>query len=380
MKISIICFVLLLGSIAHAQPNIKGLSLYMPFNGVAVDISGNDNKVLFSNASLTSDRVGNANSAYHFNGVDQFIQIANSPSLNFTNTITLSVWVKPTGFNYDICHASQIISKGAGNYNDGTYALRFDDALYTNGSGCSGERLKDSLHMNFRGTGTTLKAYLPFVKRNTWYNVVYVNDGTWAKLYVNCVLKYKVAFKERFSNTEDLFLGKMNDSFFPFWMNGDLDDVRIYSRALDTLEIKQLCAEVPPIKKVEVKKEVQQETPEIVLEKRENKIIRTIEVLTDSLEITLYDNGTVDGDSVSLIYSDQLLQSHLLLTEKGKKITIKSPVGEENKDLVMYAENLGTIPPNTALMVIYDGRQRYELSISSSKNSNGAIRFSRKRQ
>ena len=41
----------------------------------------------------------------------------------------------------------------------------------------------------------------------------------------------------------------------------------------------------------------------------------------------------------------------------------------------MYAENLGSIPPNTALMVIYDGKKRYELNISSSKTSNGVIRF-----
>ncbi|MEI9959262.1 MAG: hypothetical protein WDM90_23780 [Ferruginibacter sp.] len=41
----------------------------------------------------------------------------------------------------------------------------------------------------------------------------------------------------------------------------------------------------------------------------------------------------------------------------------------------MYAENLGTIPPNTALMIIYDGKKRYEINISSTKNSNGVVAF-----
>lgn len=382
MKILLTSLLAIICVLAVAQPSEKGLKLYLPFNGNAADESGNENRVVFNNASLTKDRFGNQGSAYHFNGISQFMQIANNPNLNFANSITLSVWVRPTGFYYDICHANQIFSKGAGNYNDGTYALRFDDALYTNGKGCSGERLKDSLHMNFRGTGTTLKPYLPYIKKNDWYHVVYVNDGTWAKLYVNCVLKYRVAFKEKFANNEDLFIGKMNDDIFPFWLNGDLDDIRIYNRALDTTSIKALCNEVAA-KKIEKVEKVTEKpkvviAPQPVIEKRENKIIRTIDVISDSLEITLYDNGTIDGDSVTLIYGDSVILTNVLLNTAGKKIKLRTPKVDDTRDLVMYAENLGSIPPNTALMVIYDGKKRYELSISSGIESNGAIRFRRK--
>jgi hypothetical protein len=369
---------LLFSKIGFAQTNLsQGLMAYYPFNGSAIDESGNNNNPIFNNATLTTDRLGNSNSAYHFNGVNTYMRIKNAPSLNSKNKISLSVWVRPTGFYYDICHASQILTKGSGNYLDGTYALRFDDALYTKGKGCNdNDWLKDSVHMNFRGTGTGLQAYTPFIQKNKWYNLVYINDGDSAKLFVNCELKYAVKFKEIFTNSDDLFIGKMDDPMFPFWLNADLDDIRIYNRALSTQEIKLLCY---ADKKVAIKKVDTVATPPsikpIVLEKRENKILNQVEVENDSITVTLYDNGIVDGDSVTLIYQNQILTTHQLLTDKGITFSIKVSKDESNNQLVMYAENLGSIPPNTALMVIYDGKKRHELNISSSKTSNGVISF-----
>ncbi|MBK7122403.1 MAG: hypothetical protein IPH68_06050 [Chitinophagaceae bacterium] len=76
-----------------------------------------------------------------------------------------------------------------------------------------------------------------------------------------------------------------------------------------------------------------------------------------------------------MIYNDKILATHLLLTEKPKTFYIKIAPGSSRNELVMYAENLGSIPPNTALMVIYDGNKRYELNISSSKTTNGVVSF-----
>ena len=194
----ILFLLLVLNYSASAQTNLSlGLAAYYPFNGNANDESGNNNNPVFNNATLTADRFGSVNSAYHFNGKNNYIKILNSPSLNSKNTISLSVWVKPTGFYYDICHASQILSKGGGNYMDGSYALRFDDALYTQGNGCGGEILEDSTHQNFRGTGTGTSPYSPYIKKGEWYNLVYINDGDSAKLFVNCTLKYAIKFSEK---------------------------------------------------------------------------------------------------------------------------------------------------------------------------------------
>jgi hypothetical protein len=372
MKRFLCCF-LLLSQICAAQVNLdKGLQAYYPFDGNANDASGNNNNPVFNNATITTDRFGKPNSAYHFNGVYQYIRIPNTPSLNLKNQISISAWVRPTGFYYGICHASQIISKGGGNYSPGYYALRFDDALFSGGTGCDGG-LCDTLHQSFRGTGTVLEPYAgDFIKKDKWYHVLYSNDGKTAKLYVDCELKYSVAFPETFTSNEDLFFGKSDDSFFPFWLNGDLDDIRIYNRALSDLEIFALCSDTPVVKKTEPTVTLQKP---ITIEKRNNELIKEFVVDHDSISVTLYDNGVVDGDSITLIYNDSILATHQLLTEKPLTFYIKIAPGNQRNELQMYAENLGSIPPNTALMVIYDGNKRYEVNIKSTEKTNGSVSF-----
>lgn len=369
----LLCF-LFLSEFCTAQVNLDmGLQAYYPFNGNANDESGNNNNPIFNNATITADRFGKPNSAYHFNGVYQYMRIPNKSSLNFRNEISLSLWVRPTGFNYDICHASQLISKGGGNYNPGNYALRFDDALYTLGTGCDGA-VCDTVHQNFRGTGTVLKPYGgDFIKKNQWYNILYTNDGRTARLYVDCQLKYEVVFPETFTNDEDLFFGKSDDDIFPFWLNGDLDDIRIYNRALNDKEIFSLCNQNKPSEKIDTPALVK---PAVELEKRKNELVQEITVDTDSLSVTLYDNGDIDGDSITLIYNDKILTTHQRLTDKPLTFVIKITRGAGSRnELVMYAENLGSIPPNTALMIIYDGKKRYELNIKSTEKTNGAVSF-----
>jgi hypothetical protein len=379
-----IFFVLCNTAFAQVNPE-QGLKAYYPFNGNANDASGNNNNPSFNNAILTTDRFGTPNSAYHFNGVDTYIRIPNNSSLNFGNQITLSAWVRPTGFYYGICHASSILLKGTADYYPGNYALRFDDALYTYSNGCSGEPLKDSLHLNFRGTGTIQKPYTPYINKNQWYSLVYTNDGTTAKLYVDCELKYAIKFKESFTNYDDLLIGKTNDPMFPFWLNADVDDIRIYDRALTDKEVAVLCKEpkkkdsaqpVVPVKPV-MTDTVKKIAPslDIPLEKRNNELVKQILVDHDSISVTLYDNGEIDGDSVTLIYNNKIITTHQLLSARPITFKIKVQPGNSSNELVMYAENLGSIPPNTALMVIYDGYKRYEINISSTKNSNGVVSF-----
>jgi Concanavalin A-like lectin/glucanases superfamily len=369
----ILFFLLFSVNVCTAQVNLdKGLQAHYPFNGNANDASGNGNNPIFNNATITNDRFGNKNSAYHFNGVYQYMRIPNKPSINFKNEITLSVWVRPTGFYYGICHASQIISKGGGNYNPGNYALRFDDALFSKGTGCDGKKC-DTVHQNFRGTGTVLKPYgNDFIKKNKWYHVLYTNDGKTANLYVDCELKYTVNFPETFTNAEDLFFGKSDDTFFPFWLNGDLDDIRIYNRALEVEEIMALCQDSIEIKKIDTVASI---TKKPVIEKRANEMMKEIVVDHDSISVTLYDNGVVDGDSITLVFNGKILTTHQLLTEKPLTFIIKIAPGGGKNELQMYAENLGSIPPNTALMIIYDGNKRYEVNIKSTEKTNGSVSF-----
>ena len=111
------------------------------------------------------------------------------------------------------------------------------------------------------------------------------------------------------------------------------------------------------------------------LDKRINTVIKTIEVINKSFKVDLYDNGEIDGDSISLFYNNKLLLANKKLSDKAITLTITVDGESEMNQLVMYAENLGSIPPNTALMVVTDGPNRYEVRITSKLKKSGVINF-----
>jgi hypothetical protein len=109
--------------------------------------------------------------------------------------------------------------------------------------------------------------------------------------------------------------------------------------------------------------------------KRNSELIKTIEIDSTSFTVDLYDNGEIDGDSISLFFNGKLLLSHKRLTDKAIRLTLNIDKDQPINELIMYAENLGTIPPNTALMVVNDMENRYEVRISSDLQKSGVIRF-----
>ncbi len=110
-------------------------------------------------------------------------------------------------------------------------------------------------------------------------------------------------------------------------------------------------------------------------EKRKADILKTIQIENDNFRVDLYDNGEVDGDSISVFYNSKLILSHKRLSEKPITLTLNTPDGDDINELTMYAENLGEIAPNTALMVVTDGDKRYEVRIASDLKNSGTIRF-----
>ncbi|HEY0751548.1 MAG TPA: hypothetical protein VGD26_10345, partial [Chitinophagaceae bacterium] len=111
---------------------------------------------------------------------------------------------------------------------------------------------------------------------------------------------------------------------------------------------------------------------------REKEIAEEIVVESDSLLIDFYDNGEIDGDSISVFYNDQLLASSQRLSAKAIHIKVGLDSTREVNEITMFADNLGSIPPNTALMLVYDGRKRYEVRLSSTLQKNGTVRIRKK--
>jgi hypothetical protein len=141
-----------------------------------------------------------------------------------------------------------------------------------------------------------------------------------------------------------------------------------------------------PIQKTEAVKPVEQtkqQTKPATVKKnieedfkiREKVIAAEIPVTGDSIELRFYDNAQIDGDSISLFLNNKLIFQHIRLTAVPYRV--KLPVSElnETNELVMVAENLGEIPPNTSYMLAIVDNKRYEAMLKSTEETSAVIKL-----
>ncbi|WP_127124464.1 cell envelope integrity protein TolA [Pseudoflavitalea rhizosphaerae] len=114
--------------------------------------------------------------------------------------------------------------------------------------------------------------------------------------------------------------------------------------------------------------------------KRKNIYSKDLEVDSDSIRITFYDNGDIDGDSISVFLNGAPVLANQMITDRGTNIYVKLDSMKAVNEISMFAQNLGTYPPNTALMVVTDGSTRYEVYLSSSLSQNATVRLVRKKR
>lgn len=108
--------------------------------------------------------------------------------------------------------------------------------------------------------------------------------------------------------------------------------------------------------------------------------IQSVNYTSDSLVISLYDNGEVDGDTVSVLMNGEVIMPMVGLSTNAVRKTIYTKEITDTIQIVMYAENLGALPPNTGLLIVYDGKDRYEIRFSGDLKKNAAIVFRRKQK
>ena len=108
---------------------------------------------------------------------------------------------------------------------------------------------------------------------------------------------------------------------------------------------------------------------------RRKDIVKTITITEPTFKLDFYDNGEVDGDSITVFYNGKVVLSHQRLSEKPISLTLSVDKNAPESIVTMYADNLGTIPPNTALMVVTDGSKRYEVRIESDTEKSGSVVF-----
>ncbi len=113
--------------------------------------------------------------------------------------------------------------------------------------------------------------------------------------------------------------------------------------------------------------------PPPVLTTRANPLVKQIETEAGEIRLALYDNGEIDGDTVSIYHNNALLMSHAKLSQKPLSFRITVDAANPHHELIMVADNLGSIPPNTSVMIITTGTKRYEVFISSTEQKNAKV-------
>jgi hypothetical protein len=148
-------------------------------------------------------------------------------------------------------------------------------------------------------------------------------------------------------------------------------------------QAKIILADVTPSTTTNLPQPIAQETEKKLVDKfvqRKNIYSRDIEIESDSIRVSFYDNGDIDGDSISVFLNKKPVLANQQLSSRSLNIYLALDTLLDINEISMFADNLGRIPPNTALMIVSDGINRFELYLSSSLTQNGAVRLKRKKK
>lgn len=207
----------------------NGMVAYYPFCGNANDGSVNANNGIVSGATLTSDRYGNANSAYSFDGVNNVITVPNSSSLQNISEITISAWININQFycvpNFG-CNFP-IFTKSNQSFSWGNYELQIWQ---------SGDEIVT--HLDYQETGCSSQIPL-----NQWKHIVTTISNGITKFYVDGVLissGNSGVFPQTPINNMPLLIGRNIQGGYPEAANGKIDDIGIWNRALSQQEVTNL--------------------------------------------------------------------------------------------------------------------------------------------
>jgi len=221
---------------ASAVPITNGLVAGYEFNGNANDVSGNGNNGVVNGATLTTDRFGNANSAYLFDGIDDYISAADSPTLDFSSShLSVSAWVNPAAFTRGTYE--RIVGRWNADWAEderefflGLHPTNvFDFGLNPDGT--------ESIVNTIEVLSTTT---LPL---DTWIHVAGTWDGTTARIFVNGIEESSAPYSLGMINGgAPLFIGTDElNSWGDYNFDGLIDDVYIYNRALSETEVFTLA-------------------------------------------------------------------------------------------------------------------------------------------
>lgn len=218
----------------------NGLIAHYMLDGNGADSSGNGHHGTVMGATSTANLKNQSNKAMQFSSTSDYIDVPNSAALHPTSGITVAAWVYINAFNPTSPNASDIIKKGYDDNATGCYLLRY-----------SGGSKKAYFRIRFSDGTTSAPLSTSTLSTGQWYHLLGSYDGSTMKMYVNGTLEASEAVsKTMTSNTDQLRIGRNIDVSWPYPVNGKIDDVRIYNRALKESEIDQLYGILSSVKNI----------------------------------------------------------------------------------------------------------------------------------
>jgi hypothetical protein len=235
MRKTITLLIILTANVTYSQvPNYVptiGLVGWWPLNGNGNDVSGNGNNGTVNGAISTTDRLNVTNSAYSFNG--NYIEVPNSPNINPINNLSISTWV----FLNQYVNNQNFVSKDYSTFTQPltSYTLKMGDNSSINS--------KAQIQLSINGTKIVLQS-LNNIPLSQWCNIVGTYDGIKMRIYINGILDNFLSVSGNIgSYATNLNFGRWSlgaSNGDPQFLNGKLDDIGIWNRALTQTEITAL--------------------------------------------------------------------------------------------------------------------------------------------
>lgn len=118
----------------------------------------------------------------------------------------------------------------------------------------------------------------------------------------------------------------------------------------------------------------------VAKQKRYSDTLSHITASDRNISISIFDNGQVDGDTITVFYNNQVILSNHFVSAIPYKLNFTLDKNESRHEITVIANSLGSIPPNTAVLIIDAGDKKYRLSASSDMNRNALIVIDYKEQ
>ena len=255
--------------------------------------------------------------------------------------------------------------------------------------------VKGIVNYYFKKTYRSIKVngnYNSLTRQLTLFDIPVTYHGSIEDLEVDCMMNFAATLRvaKVSSNLVGSFQGKPEyrytcpDVNFNLKLNADISKedsilhaIRVYK---ETYQVWKPTYQDTLIAVNIIPRKVENYVIDSEYKQRENVVSKEITVSSDSLKVDFFDNGKIDGDSISIFYNNKLIAFNRILSTKAVHFTVALDTTRQINEITMFADNLGSIPPNTALMVVTDGRKRYEIPMASNLQRNATLKIRRKKK